>query len=82
MTAIQLQWFGAAAGTCPFRPVVVREWETLLYTLKAGPAGGLRPPSAGSGRLATSDRPHGRQPRENRPAALIGWRAKRPARGS
>ncbi len=38
--------------------VLLRSWETLLYTLKAGPAGGLRPPSG----PATRRRPPGYRP--------------------
>jgi hypothetical protein len=36
-----------AAAACPFRLVTVRQPDTFLYTLKAGPAGGrLRRPSS------------------------------------
>jgi hypothetical protein len=48
--------------------VLLRSWETFLYTLKAGPAGGLRPPSG----PAATRRPPGHRPhRRNRTAAAL-----------
>jgi predicted ATPase/DNA-binding CsgD family transcriptional regulator len=39
--------------------VLLRGWETFLYTLKAGPAGGLRPPSGPAAtRRSPGNRPH------------------------
>jgi hypothetical protein len=63
MSPIQLPWFGAATGACPFRPCWRGSWETFLYTLKAGPAGGhLRRPSA-AGRTSPSSGPAYRRSR-------------------
>jgi hypothetical protein len=45
MSAIQLAWFGAAAGACPFWPLLVRELGDTLYSLKASP------PAGGAARL-------------------------------
>jgi hypothetical protein len=59
-------------------PVLLRGWETFLYTLKAGPAGGLRPPSGpATTRWSLGNRPHPPsrryEPTPDQPDALRSW---------
>jgi hypothetical protein len=58
--------------------VLLRSWETFLYALKAGPAGGLRPPSGPAAtRRSPRNRPHPTGSEDDRFGAFsaLHWRS-------